>query len=66
MNVKINGQNQTLNAEMSLSEFIAQKGLNPEGIVVEHNFKIIEKKDLADIAIKENDTIEIVSFVGGG
>ena len=66
MNVKINGQNQTLNAGMSLSEFIAQKELNPEGIVVEHNFKIIDKKDLADTTIKENDTIEIVSFVGGG
>jgi len=35
-------------------------------VVIELNQDIVEKKDLTDIMIKENDKLEIVRFVGGG
>jgi thiamine biosynthesis protein ThiS len=38
----------------------------PDHIVVEHNLNITSKADWQKIALKEDDSIEIVSFVGGG
>jgi len=64
--VKVNGQTQSLSEGMNLSELIQQKGLNPRRIVVEHNLRIIKSEELPQVGIKENDTIEIVSFLGGG
>ncbi|MCQ9205029.1 MAG: sulfur carrier protein ThiS [Omnitrophica bacterium] len=66
MEVKINGKSQNISEDITLSELIAQKGLNFQRIVIEHNLKIIKKEDLAQVKIKEKDNIEIVSFLGGG
>lgn len=66
MEVKINGKSQNISEDITLSELIAQKGLNFQRIVIEHNLKIIKKEDLALVKIKEKDNIEIVSFLGGG
>lgn len=66
MEVKINGKNQNISEDITLSELIAQKGLNLQKIVIEHNLKIIKKEDLSQVKIKEKDNIEIVSFLGGG
>lgn len=66
MEVKINGKSQNISEDITLSELIAQKGLNFQRIVIEHNLKIIKKEDLARVKIKEKDNIEIVSFLGGG
>jgi len=66
MNVKINGKLQSLDKKIKLSELIFEKNLDVNKIVIEYNSEIVEKKYLPDILIKEGDTIEIVSFVGGG
>jgi len=56
----LNG-NQVSDCEgLSLEDFIANK------IAVEINGEIIPKKDYETVQIKENDVIEVVSFVGGG
>lgn len=66
MNIKINGKSEILNGVLNLAELILLKGLVPEHIVVEHNYNIIGKEDWDTIALKENDNLEIISFVGGG
>jgi sulfur carrier protein len=66
MNVKINGKLQSLDKKIKLSELIFEKSLDVNKIVIEYNSEIVDKKYLSDIFIKEGDTIEIVSFVGGG
>ncbi len=65
MQIKINGQNHDITGS-ALLDLLAQKNLNPEKIVVEHNSNIIEKHALSGITLKEGDVLEIVSFVGGG
>jgi len=55
-----------INGPVTLSGIIEGKRLIPERIVVEYNREIIPRERLGDITVKEDDSIEIVSFVGGG
>ncbi len=66
MVIKINGKNESVDKPVNLMGLISDKGLVPERIVIEHNFRIISKDEWPSIALQENDNIEIVSFVGGG
>ncbi len=66
MQLKINGKQQEILDLSSLEKVIKDKGLNPENIVVEYNTQIIPRKRWTEIILKQNDIIEIVSFVGGG
>jgi len=66
MIIKINGKGEAVDKPVNLMELILAKGLVPERIVVEHNFKIASKTDWQGIVLKEDDNVEIVSFVGGG
>ncbi len=66
MQVKINGKIQKLDRISSLYEFIMEKKLDLNKIVIEHNYNIVDKNKLSDIPINEGDIIEIISFVGGG
>ena len=51
---------------LSLEDFIAKQNFEKNKIAVEINGEIIPKKDYETVQIKENDVIEVVSFVGGG
>jgi thiamine biosynthesis protein ThiS len=62
----LNGVKQTIIGAGTLLELINLKKLNKETIVVEKNLKIIPKEELEKERIAENDSIEIISFVGGG
>jgi sulfur carrier protein len=66
MFLRINGKQESIKDPLSLDALIAVKGLCPEKIVVEHNFCIISREDWPKITLKDQDMIEIVSFVGGG
>ncbi|MDO8536257.1 MAG: sulfur carrier protein ThiS [Candidatus Omnitrophota bacterium] len=66
MVIKINGKNESIDKQVNLMELISARGLVPEHIVIEHNFRIISKDDWQGTVVKESDNIEIVSFVGGG
>ena len=66
MNVKINGKDETVNNATNLLDLILSKKLCSEKIVVEHNFNILPKEKWKEIILLENDSLEIISFVGGG
>lgn len=66
MIIKMNGKNEEVGKISSLEELVIGKGLSPERIVVEHNLKIIPREFWAKTSIQEKDSLEIVSFVGGG
>jgi len=66
MIIKINGKDEMIDKPTNLTGLISDKGLVPDHIVIEHNFRIVPQEEWADIGLKENDSIEIVSFVGGG
>ncbi|MDD5060053.1 MAG: sulfur carrier protein ThiS [Candidatus Omnitrophica bacterium] len=65
MRININGKSEEIK-KSTLGEIIAEKGLCQDNLVLEHNKRIIPKEEWQDIILKENDVVEIVSFVGGG
>ena len=51
---------------LSVAEMITQNGYKKAFIAVEYNGEILLKAEYESTIIKENDIIEVVSFVGGG
>ena len=66
MTITVNGKQEVLNDKITILEFIKFKGLNPDTVVVEHNYNIIKKEQWGNTMINSNDTLEIIRFVGGG
>lgn len=66
MVITVNGKQEEIKEKILLIEFLKSKALNPNMIVMELNCIIIKKEHLATITLNENDTLEIIRFVGGG
>lgn len=66
MRITVNGKTEDVSAQLNLSELILAKGLRAENAVIEHNFRIVPKGEWLDTPLRENDAVEIVSFIGGG
>ena len=66
MLININGKPEEIKIKVNLAELILSKGLCAEKLVIEHNQRIAPRQEWQNIFLKENDSIEIVSFVGGG
>ena len=63
--VRLNGEYADI-AGKSIAEIVAEGGYNPARVAVELNGAIVPKAKYAETIVRENDTIEVVSFVGGG
>jgi len=66
MVIRINGKVEVMDKVLNLADLICGKGLVPEHVVVEHNFRIAPANEWPGIILEDNDNIEIISFVGGG
>lgn len=68
MNIKLNGEDSSVESEISLTDFVTSqlKGKEPNGIAVAHNGMVIPKQKWDIVIIKENDSIEIIHAVQGG
>ncbi|MDU4938195.1 MAG: sulfur carrier protein ThiS [Clostridium sp.] len=64
--IKVNGEFINGYEGKTLSEFLSNEGYEITRIAVELNGEIARKKDYQSIILKENDTLEVVTFVGGG
>ena len=65
MEIKVNGETVTLSSP-TLMDLVRHRGLDPGAVVIEHNFKVIDQETWAATPINHGDTIELLSFVGGG
>ncbi|MEI3218560.1 MAG: sulfur carrier protein ThiS [Lachnoclostridium sp.] len=63
--VKINGTDQNV-AGKTLAEYLETTSYDPKRIAVERNGEIVPKAQYGETLLKEGDTLEVVSFVGGG
>lgn len=63
--VRLNGNEQVFE-KITVAKLLTQKGYRVETVAVEINESIVPKADYAKVQIKDNDTIEVISFVGGG
>ena len=63
--VKVNGKELDI-AGKTLSEYLSTTDYDPKRIAVERNGDIVFKSRYAETDLNDGDSIEIVSFVGGG
>lgn len=63
--VKVNGTELDI-AGKTILEFLAATEYDPKRIAVERNQDIVFKSQYGDTVLEDGDTLEIVSFVGGG
>ena len=63
--VKVNGKELDL-AGMTVSEYLATTNYDPKRIAVERNGDIVFKAQYDTTALEDGDSLEVVSFVGGG
>lgn len=63
--ITVNGNSEEI-FPCSILAFVEDNDLNGDGVVVEHNYHIVGKAEWDTIQLKENDNLEILSFVGGG
>ena len=69
MKIKVNGEEKKLELDQEnvlLSRALDSMGYKPNTIVVELNNLIINSLNWENVKLKDGDTLEIVSIVGGG
>ena len=66
MRLTINGKEEELAEGLTIARLIADKGVNPAGILVEHNYAIVTSEAWESAVLRENDNLEILRLVGGG
>jgi sulfur carrier protein len=64
--VKVNGKNKEVKENVSIADFLKSNNIDPIGVTVEHNFEVINTGSIAEIMLKDGDTLEVLRFVGGG
>ncbi len=62
----LNGKMIDLSEEISVEQLLKKYDLNPQKVVVEVNMEIIDDEVYSTYLLKNEDTIEVISFVGGG
>lgn len=63
--VKINGESLDI-AGKTVTEYLAATNYDPKRIAVERNGDIVPKAQYDETVLMDGDSIEVVSFVGGG
>lgn len=66
MKIKVNGKNEIIEENINLEQYLKNKNINKNSVVVMLNENIIKKYSFENTFIKENDSIEILRFVAGG
>ncbi len=63
--VKVNGTELDI-AGKTVSEYLAATKYDPRRIAVERNGDIVFKSQYCETVLEDGDSLEVVSFVGGG
>ena len=64
--IKVNGKKILLEENRSVEKLVKKLKLPLNKVAVELNKKILDKKKLNKIKLKNKDSVEIVHFIGGG
>ena len=64
--ITLNGKPKKLDIDFTVKKLIKKLNLPLNKVAIEINQKIIDKKNINKILLKNNDNVEIVHFIGGG
>jgi sulfur carrier protein len=65
MKIRVNGKVETVDP-CTIAELVLERGLPVESLVVEYNREIVKQAQWTQVSLKEDDQLELLSFVGGG
>lgn len=63
--VRVNGREENI-AGKTIAQYLSQTQYDPRRIAVERNGEIVPKRLYEATVLREGDSLEVVSFVGGG
>jgi thiamine biosynthesis protein ThiS len=66
ISLTVNGEPRRIAPGSSIADLVADIGLDPKKVAVEHNGEIAPRSTLGDVRLSDGDVLEIVHFVGGG
>ena len=66
MTVKLNGTPTDINDGSTLMDLIRSLGLDEKSTVAEVTDSIVAPENYSTLVLKDQDTIELIRFVGGG
>ncbi|MBD3319795.1 MAG: sulfur carrier protein ThiS [Chitinivibrionales bacterium] len=64
--ITLNGKKESIARAVPVGDFLESKNIGPGKVVVEINREIIGKEEYATRNICPGDSVELVTFVGGG
>jgi thiamine biosynthesis protein ThiS len=64
--IRINGERREIPDGLSVAALLDHIGMASDRVAIERNFDILPRAEWQQTAIQENDSFEIVHFVGGG
>ena len=65
MKITVNGENREFDDELTVAQLINITKLTMKNVAVELNRRLL-RSDRYDTVLKDGDSVEIVTFVGGG
>ena len=63
--VKVNGEQVDV-AGKTIAQYLIENGFDLKRVAVMRNDEIVPKAECDTVVLCEDDTVEVVSFVGGG
>lgn len=66
IDIQVNGENRSVQTDLTIEELLRSFDLHPRMIVVEHNGDILRRERYAEVRVSSGDQLELVHFVGGG
>jgi sulfur carrier protein len=66
MRLRVNGETETYPDGITVKELLDSLGVSNRPVAVELNRKVIPRDKLGEKTLREDDSLEIVTFVGGG
>jgi thiamine biosynthesis protein ThiS len=66
MKITVNGKLVEVTMDTTIADLIGMQNVDASAVVVEYNGIIIRQHDWNNTFIRSGDTLEIVTFVGGG
>ena len=64
--ILVNGEARALAAGSTVASLLADLGLAERKVAIERNLEIVPRSRYAETALRPGDTLEVVTFVGGG
>lgn len=66
MKITLNGEDRTLDAAQTVADLLGQLGLDTAPCAVEVNERLVPKQEHGRTTLRDGDSVEIVTLVGGG